>query len=66
MKIYVLVIFSWRIFDRVNNMEKLEKQQWIAEVKALKAYCYFELLRHYGPIVLMPESIPADADISIM
>lgn len=48
---------------RVYNMKQIEKDQWAAEIKALKAYCYFELVRRYGPIVLAPETIPADADI---
>ena len=49
--------------DNVYNMEDWEKQQWKADVWALKAYIYFELVRRYGPIVLVPENISADADI---
>ena len=48
--------------DRVYNMEEFEKKQWKAEVQALKAYCYFELVRRYGPITLVPENISIDAD----
>lgn len=49
--------------DRVYNMEDSEKKEWKAEVKALKAYMYFELVRHYGPIILVPNNI--DPNVSI-
>ena len=32
----------------------------------MKAYLYFELVRRYGPIVLVPENLPADADIQTL
>ena len=38
-------------------MTDAEKKLWVAEIKALKAYYYFELLRHYGPFVVMDENI---------
>ena len=41
----------------VYNMTDAEKKLWVAEIKALKAYYYFELLRHYGPFVVMDENI---------
>ena len=41
--------------DNVYNMEGVEKLQWKAEIQALKAYLYFELVRRYGPICLVPE-----------
>lgn len=37
--------------DNVYNMKNTEKRMWEADVKALKAYLYFELVRRYGPIV---------------
>ena len=52
--------------DNVYNMEDWEKQQWKADVQALKAYMYFELVRRYGPIALVPENISADADIKVL
>lgn len=52
--------------DRPYNMEEAEKKLWIAEVKALKAHFYFELMRRYGPIILVPENIPANASIGTM
>lgn len=39
-----------------------ERQQWIAEVKFLKAYYHFFLLRLYGPIPLIKENIPLSAN----
>ena len=50
--------------DNVYNMTDGEKKQWKGEVLALKAYAYFELVRRYGPIVLVPKNLPADANIS--
>lgn len=52
--------------DQVYNMENNEKAEWKAEIKALKAYYYFELVRHYGPIILVPENIDPNADIETM
>ncbi|MCI6828907.1 MAG: RagB/SusD family nutrient uptake outer membrane protein [Prevotella sp.] len=48
------------------NMSELEKKQWTAEVKALKAYLYFEMVRRYGPIILVPENLPTDTDVESM
>ena len=52
--------------DGVYNMEKAEKAQWKAEIKALKAFMYFELIRRYGPIVLVPTNIGVEAAIEDM
>ncbi len=41
----------------VYAMEDDEKELWEAEVKAVKAFYYFDLLRRYGPIVLVDENI---------
>ena len=49
--------------DQVYNMEDGEKREWKAEVKALKAYMYFELVRHYGPIILVPDAVDPNQDI---
>lgn len=47
--------------NQVPDMEEYEKREWAAEVKVLKAYYYFFLLRMYGPIPVMKENIPIDA-----
>ncbi len=52
--------------DGTYNMESSEKIQWKAEVKALKAFYYFDLVRHYGPIVLVDENIPMESSLSEM
>src|SRR5690606_19872878 len=49
--------------DRVPDMEEYEKDRWRAEVKFLKAYYHFWLFQLYGPIELVDESLPIDADI---
>lgn len=63
---YYATIRSCNVFldniDRVYNMKEIEKKQWGAEVKALKAYLYFELVRHYGPIVLVPHNLDVAED----
>ncbi len=50
----------------VYNMTDEEKVLWSAEIKALKAHYYFELLRHYGPFVIVAKNVAPNADISDM
>ncbi|GHT54871.1 hypothetical protein AGMMS49982_20210 [Bacteroidia bacterium] len=38
-----------------------DKSKWIAEVKFLKAYYHYYLLRMYGPIPLIKENLPISA-----
>ena len=52
--------------DGVYNMLQKEKDLWRAEIQALKAQYYFELMRRYGPIILVPENINAAAPIEEM
>ncbi len=52
--------------DRTYIMDQRDKDLWTAELKALKAQFYFELFRYYGPIILVPENIDANADLSDM
>lgn len=52
--------------DGVYNMREDEKTIWKAEVQAVKAQYYFELLRRYGPFILVPENISATATIEEM
>ena len=47
--------------DRVPDMEHSEKLRWIAEVKFLKAFYHFYLVRMYGPICIIRENVPVDA-----
>ena len=48
--------------EGVPDMEETEKRQWIGEVKFLKAYYHFCLLRMYGPIPIVRNDLPIDAD----
>jgi hypothetical protein len=47
--------------DLVPDMTQSEKNRWSAEVKFLKAYYHFYLVRMYGPVVLIRENLPVDA-----
>ncbi|MDR1865450.1 MAG: RagB/SusD family nutrient uptake outer membrane protein [Bacteroidales bacterium] len=44
------------------DMNEEERQKWIGEVKFLKAYYHFWLLRMYGPIPLIRENMPISVD----
>jgi hypothetical protein len=44
-----------------TDIEDVERRQWTSEVKVLKAYYHFYLLRNYGPIPVVRENIPVDA-----
>ncbi|MGK6352579.1 RagB/SusD family nutrient uptake outer membrane protein [Parapedobacter sp. DT-150] len=47
--------------DQVVDLEEYEKERWIAEVKFLKAYYHFFLVRMYGPIPLIKANLPLEA-----
>lgn len=49
--------------SQVPDMSEEEKRQWIAEVKFLKAYYHFYLVRMYGPIPLIKANLPIDAGV---
>lgn len=49
--------------DQVPDMQEWEKKQWKAEAKFLKAYFHFNLIRKWGPIPIVRESLPIDADV---
>ncbi|MFC3197156.1 RagB/SusD family nutrient uptake outer membrane protein [Parapedobacter deserti] len=40
----------------VGDMDQMEKNRWAAEVKFLKAYYHYYLLRMYGPIPIVDEN----------
>lgn len=48
---------------RTYNLSDAERKWWIADVKALKAQIYFELIRHYGPIIIIDEAVPVDLPV---
>jgi hypothetical protein len=47
--------------NSVPDLKEGEMKRWIAEVKTLKAYYYFWLVKMYGPIPLFKESMPISA-----
>jgi hypothetical protein len=48
---------------RVRDMTDADKLRWKAEVKVLKAYYHFYLMRMYGPVVLVRTNLPINAGI---
>jgi len=46
---------------KTRNMTEGERRDWMAQVKVLKAYYHFLLLRSYGPIVISDKLVTADA-----
>lgn len=49
--------------NKVPDLDEVERNRWIAEVKFLKAYYHFYLLRLYGPIPLIKENLPISAGV---
>lgn len=43
------------------DLPQSEKNRWVAEVKFLKAYYHYYLLRMYGPIPVIRENLPINA-----
>lgn len=50
----------------VANLKPGELLRWTAQIKAVKAFYYFELLKRYGPFVLVPENIDVWASVEEM
>jgi hypothetical protein len=44
-----------------SDIVDIERAQWTAEVKFLKAYYHYYLLRNYGPVPIIRENIPVNA-----
>lgn len=49
--------------DEPVDLTAAEKTRWIAEVKFLKAYYHYELLRKYGPVPIVDKNLPISASI---
>lgn len=56
-------LFLENVEDRtkVPDLTESERLRWIAEVKFLKAYYHYYLMRMYGPIPVIRVNIPIDA-----
>lgn len=51
---------------KVYNMSEEEKKLWYYEVESLKAFYYFDMMRRYGPIILISKNISANASTDDM
>lgn len=49
--------------DKVRDLTDFEKQRWVAEVKFLKAYYHYYLVRMYGPIPIIKKNLPISASV---
>lgn len=47
--------------DKVKDLDDFLKVRWIAEVKFLKAFYHWYLLKAYGPIPIIDENLPISA-----
>lgn len=47
--------------DKVPDLDIAERERWISEVKFLKAYYHYWLVRMYGPIPLVKDNLSVDA-----
>lgn len=56
-------VFLENINKVSGDLSEQEKSEWIAEVKFLKAYYHFYLLRAYGPIPLQKKNLPVAVGI---
>jgi hypothetical protein len=51
--------------DLAADVGLIERQQWKAEAKFLKAFYHFYLLRMYGPIPVIKQSLPINASSGV-
>lgn len=49
--------------DKPVDLTEPEKKRWIAEIKFLKAFYHYYLIRFYGPIILAKENRPVDGPV---
>lgn len=47
--------------DKVVNLKRTTKVEFIAESKCIAAYCYYVLLRNYGPVAIIDKAYALDA-----
>lgn len=52
--------------DRVYDMTEDEKELYKAQAIAIKAYYYLQLVKYYGPIVLIPENLEVYSSLEEM
>jgi len=56
-------VFLENIHKVGNDLSEDELRRWIAEVKFLKAYYHYYLMRMYGPIPIVKENLPISTGI---
>lgn len=60
-------IYNCNIFldniPKVPDMSESERQRWIGEVKFLKAYYHYWLVKQYGPVIIRDVNLPVDVGI---
>ncbi len=49
------------LIDRVPDITDIERKEWAAQVKFLKAYYHFLLIQQYGPIVIADDMVTPEA-----
>lgn len=47
--------------DKPADLEQSEKARWIAEVKFLKAYYHYYLMKYYGPVPIVDKNLSTTA-----
>lgn len=55
---------NMRDMSKVPDISPAERSRWIGEGLFLKAYYHFYMLRMYGPIPIINDNVPVDADLS--
>ena len=50
--------------DKTPDLTAIDREQWKAEVMVLKAYYHFILVQMYGPVPIIRENLPVDAEAS--
>ncbi len=48
--------------ERVPDLQAWERVRWVSEVKFIKAYLHFFLMKLYGPIPIVDTNLPVNAD----
>ena len=66
---YTAIVMCNQFITRIDNVYNLsdnDKREWKAEIKALKAFFYFEMVRRYGPVIIVPENVDPNADVETL
>jgi hypothetical protein len=49
---------------KVRDLMEHNRRRWIAEVKFLKAYYHYTLMKRYGPVPIVDVNLPISADVT--